>query len=377
MWGWLVSPRTSLASSLAPIPRPDGKPWRLGYLQGGPYVEYPGQLRALAEALMDAGWIRRTDLPGAQPDTDTRAIWTALAERAGSEYMEFVPDAYWSSDWREEARMQTRREVLQRLTQTRDIDCMIAMGTWAGLDLRDGHSVPTMVMSTTNPIQAGVIDSASDSGRTHLHAKCDPKRYIRQIIAFHEIVPFQTVGVVAEDSPEGRVYACLPDLRAVARDQGFTVKVGWVPETNISDEQCAVLTRRAIAELAPRIDAFWIADTRGTQPEFLPDVLPPLLEHNIPTWTTLGELSVRRGVLFGTHEQDLTDIGRFHAKVLASILHGTPPREIPQIFEDPKKLLVNLQTARRIGFTVPPTILRAADRVFEIIETQPPANEQD
>src|SRR5262249_50786355 len=48
-----------------------------------------------------------------------------------------------------------------------------------------------------------------------------------------------------------------------------------------------------------------------------------------------------------------------------SILHGTPPGELPVEFPTKMTLSVNLKTAKAIGITVPPPLLGLADELVE------------
>jgi len=55
----------------------------------------------------------------------------------------------------------------------------------------------------------------------------------------------------------------------------------------------------------------------------------------------------------------------FHAETIARVFNGAKPRQLSQIWVDPAKIALNLDTARRIGFDPPVDILLAADEVYE------------
>jgi hypothetical protein len=50
---------------------------------------------------------------------------------------------------------------------------------------------------------------------------------------------------------------------------------------------------------------------------------------------------------------------------MAEILNGATAGALPQIFEDPKKIAINLKTAQAIGFQVPRGLLQVADEIYQ------------
>jgi ABC-type uncharacterized transport system substrate-binding protein len=351
----------------------DGQKWRIGYCEGGPYLDYRKNLVETVRALMAHGWIEKEDLPSSLDDSDTRRLWGWLANDVRSRFLSFVEDAYWSSDWDEAVlRVRNKAEMLKRLKTGNDLDLMIAMGTWAGQDLANSyHQVAVVVAAAANPIQAGIIKSVEDSGHAHVLASVDPARYLRQLRLFHDIIGFKRLGVVYDGSDSGRVYANLLDVQQVALERGFTIVECQARDQGNDEAEAAEALYACWQELAPRIDALWITVHRGENPRFMPESLTPLFEHRVATWTRRGSDQVRRGVLMSISRKDLRGLGNYYASVIAKVFNGARPGDLDQVYKEPLKIAINLATAERIGYTPPRAILAVADEVFREIQSGP------
>jgi putative tryptophan/tyrosine transport system substrate-binding protein len=62
---------------------------------------------------------------------------------------------------------------------------------------------------------------------------------------------------------------------------------------------------------------------------------------------------------------NLTDLFRQAANYVDRVLKGTRPAKLPIQRPTVFKLLVNLQTAKALGLTIPPSLLARADQVIE------------
>ena len=354
---------------IAPGTKPDGSRWRLGYLEGGPYFEYQLTLRAMVLSMAKLGWMVEKSLPLSDNKEDTRELWEWLAQNAESRYIEFVGDAYWSANWDEPLRTSTQERVLRRLNEKKDIDLMIAMGTWAGLDLaNDRHSVSTLVMASTDPIRAGIIKSARDSGYQHLHARVDPTRYERQVRIFHDLIGFKRLGIAYEDTVAGRSYSAVKDVEKVAAERGFKIirchSIAHVSDTQIAYDSLVECHKK----LAPGIAAMYLTIQRGLDLRNLHRLMAPLNKYGIPTFSQFGSEEVKHGVLMSIAQAGFKYVGEFYAQTIAKVLNGAKPRDLSQVFEDPPKIALNLEEARIIQWDPPMDVLSAADEIYERIE---------
>ena len=356
------------ASSTMPITN-QGKKWRIGYYEGGAYINYPINLRTIIAGLVELGWMAPMTIPAVEDKTLSKPVWDYLAKHVNSPYIEFVADGYWCAKWDSEKRMEIKEAIIQRLNQKKDIDFMIAMGTWAGQDLaNDRHHVPTMVVSVSDPVRSGISASAEDSGLDHVHARCDPTRYIRQLRLFHRLFDFKRMGVVYENSVEGRTYAAMDDIHQVAAERHFSVVTCEAPFSNVDLKTSTDRIIECHKQLARSTDAVFVTVHRGLDETRMPEIVAPFLAHKIPTWSQRGPQEVKKGILFSVSRGGFKAVGRFHAEVMARVFNGEKPRKIEQIFEDPKLIAVNTKVAQIIGYKIPDSILKIADIVYDKIE---------
>ena len=340
----------------------NGKKWRVAYYEGGPYSEYTDTMRTLVRGLIKTGWITAEN-PADVPQEMPRPYIDWLTKH-GSPYLSFKPEDCYSAGWDDQKRVKVRKELLKKLKHG-GIDIVLAMGTWAGLDMANNeHTVPVMILSTSDPIKAGIIKSPTDSGFDHVTARVDPNRYLRQLRMFHRIVGFNTLGIAVEDTEDGRSYAAINEARQIAKERGFELitcnVLDLIPDKEKADSSCF----KCYHELSKKADAVYLtalvcADTRTKQ---LADIFK---NARIPSFSMAGSKWVKDGILLSiSSDSGYAALSRYNADKFGKILNGTKPRDLNQIFEDPLDIAINMVTAKAIGFPMPKSILKIATEVY-------------
>lgn len=348
----------------------NGQKWRAVFYEGGPHANYYHYLEATVLGLMKLGWIERSDLSNIQSrKMDTRRLWDWLVNNSKSDYIEFVENGYYSANWDDQQRQKNKTRLLRRLRSENDIDLVIAMGTWAGLDLANNkHSVPTIVMSTSDPVESGIIKSPTDSGYDHVHARVDPYRYERQLRIFHDIIKFKKLGIAFEDSIYGRSYSAIDIVEKVAEDIGFTV-VKCYTKSDISDIDIASESvTRCFDELSKKVDAIYVTIQGGVNTESIPKLVKIANKNRIPTFSQLGSKEVQQGFLFSISQPSFKPAGLFLSATIAQIFNGARPRQLKQLFEESPSIAINLKTAEIVGLYLYADILAAADTIYRDIK---------
>jgi ABC-type uncharacterized transport system substrate-binding protein len=345
----------------------NGQKWQIAYYEGGEYLNYQQVLLATVRGLMQLGWIEPTEIP-AQRGEQTKDLWNWMVKNLKSKYITFVSDGHYSANWDDAIRGKTTEKIIERLNNKKDIDLIIAMGTWAGKDLaNDKHHVPTLVLSTSDPVLAGIIKSAEDSGFKHVHARVDPEQYARQIKLFHEIIGFKKLGVAYEDTETGRSYAAIDTINKIAKEQNFEV-VPCFTKSDIPDVKLAAESvKKCFIELTKNSDAIYVTEQGGINNDSIPELIEILNSSHIPTFAQYGPEMVKYGFLLSISTAGFKYVGAFHAETIAKIFNGAAPNQLDQVFIEPPKIALNLKTAEIVNFNPPLVILGAADEIYRTI----------
>ena len=262
------------------------------------------------------------------------------------------------------------KNIVDRLNQKKDIDLMIAMGTWAGKDLaNDTHTTPIMVLTASDAVGAGIIKSNKDSGFDHVHAHVDPSRYERQVRIFHDIVGYKKLGVAYEDTVDGRSYSSIETIEKVAADRKFDI-VRCYTKSDIADQDLAGQSViQCFEKIVKEVDAIYVTLQGGVNAKTVPKLVEVANSNRVPTFSQSGSDEVKNGFLLSISHASFKYVGLFHAETFAKVFNGAEPNQLNQVFEGPPKIAINLKTAEIIGFDPLMVLLGAADEMYDDISS--------
>ena len=341
------------------------KVWRVLYVEGGPFSNYQNTLAYTARGLEKLGLIDNGQVAIPENSESSLEMWEWLAENARGR-IRFMRDGHYSAEWDSNARPLLKEAIIERIRNRKDVDMVIAMGTWSGLDMtQEELGVPVFSMSVTDAVAAGIVASIEDSGKDNVHAQLEPGRFRRQLSMFHEIFKFKRLGIPFEDTPEGRNTAAMDELEKTAGELGIELVLASAPLDLPNVEEAYLNLKGCVDRLLEQgIDALYLTYT-STPTHRIPSLLQPVSAAGIPSFAQAGPQLVEYGVLMSLAQASFADIGAFEAEAIAAVVGGKKAREVNQVFEPELGLAINLKTAVAVGWNPPLEILAAVDEIYK------------
>src|SRR5262245_53196157 len=217
-------------------------------------------------------------------------------------------------------------------------------------------TIPIVFVGALDPVQAGLVASLSRpggnvTGVTFIGASLGAKR----LELAREVVP--NVGVVGllthPNSPDAQEE--LRDLQSAAKALGQELFV--ISATNQHDIEAAFpsFIQQHIGVLIVGSDPFFFQ--RNDQ------LVTLAARYRIPTVYQTAE-SVPQGG-FVSYGASIPDAWRLAGVYAGRIVKGERPAELPVVQPTKFQLAINLETAKALSLTIPPSLLARADEVIE------------
>jgi putative ABC transport system substrate-binding protein len=218
-------------------------------------------------------------------------------------------------------------------------------------------TIPIVFLVSDDPVRLGLVASLARpggnlTGINFVSAELVAKR----LELLRELVPGAArVAVLVNPANAAATETTLRDVPPAARAVGLQIQVLNADTSREIDAAFATLVRE-------RPDALFVASS----PYFTSrrvQFVQLAARHAIPA-TYVGRQFPEIGGLM-SYGANIADAFRQLGAYAGRILKGAKPADMPVVQASKFELVINLQTARMLGLTVPPSLLARADEVIE------------
>jgi ABC-type uncharacterized transport system substrate-binding protein len=244
------------------------------------------------------------------------------------------------------------------------------MGTAAARFIKENDiRTDVMIMSVTNAYEAKIVNGIEYSGVDNIWAHISPNRYYNQLNVFHDLFGFRKLGIVYEDSENGRSEIAYEDIKRFTEGKGIELLEAPVSADREVDgpEQYEQKMMEGFHRLAGKADAVYMTNCGLRTPEKIPEYLQPLYESGTPVFSQTGKNDVKNGATLTVVRYSFQEIGSFCAEQFIQIMNGKRPGELVQSYDESQAICFNIAAAERANLQLPFKALLSADIIYSEI----------
>jgi putative ABC transport system substrate-binding protein len=238
-----------------------------------------------------------------------------------------------------------------------EVDVIVTHSTPGAMAARNAtRTVPIVVGSMMDPVEAGVADSLARPGGnvTGISMGIDKALLGKYLEFLQDTVPHLKVVAILGALDNPTYLRMAQQLQSIAVSRGLKAKLFKLRDPKELDITIERASRQAQA-------AVFIPDPIAF--EYNSKITALAAKHRLPAIYGLPEFIDAGGLM--AYSVDRVTLFRRTAEYVDKVLRGTKPADLP--FEQPTqfRLAVNLKAARALGLTIPDSILVRAEDVIQ------------
>jgi putative ABC transport system substrate-binding protein len=217
-------------------------------------------------------------------------------------------------------------------------------------------TIPIVFVISDDPVRLGLVASLARPGGNLTGINFVSNELVaKRLELLRELVPAITRVAVLVNPANPSTEIALRDMAAAARTRGLQLQVFNVSTSADINAAFATFVRE-------RPDALFVAGD-GFFTSRRVHLATLAVRHGIPATFSSREFAVAGGLMsYGT---SFADTFRQLGVYTGRILKGAKPADLPVVQAAKFELVINAETARMFGLTVPPQLLARADEVIE------------
>ena len=238
------------------------------------------------------------------------------------------------------------------------VDVIVTAGTPAGFAAKKATStIPIVLGANSDPVGVGLVASlARPSGNATGINFFTSELAAKRLQLLRDLVPGAIrVAIFVNTANAANTETTLRESVTAARALGMQVQSYRVSSSHEINAAFAALAGERTDALFFAGDGFFTS--RRVQ------LVNLASRHAIPAAFSQREFAEIGGLM--SYASNINDAWRQSGGYVGRVLKGAKPADLPVVQSNKFELIINHQTARMLGLTVPPTLIATADEVIE------------
>jgi putative tryptophan/tyrosine transport system substrate-binding protein len=217
-------------------------------------------------------------------------------------------------------------------------------------------TIPIVFTTGDDPVKVGLVASLNrPSGNVTGVSVFTARLGTKRLGLLHEMVPAASSIAVLVNPTNPDTEEEAKDIQAAARDLGIQVFIVRAGKADDLDGAFETMIQQGARALIIGGDTFFTSQRS--------QIAVRAARYSLPSiWATRIEVEAGGLMCYGAN---IPGVYRQAGVYVGRILKGARPADLPVQLPTTFDLIINLQTAKALGLTVPPTLLARADEVIE------------
>ncbi|HTN71711.1 MAG TPA: ABC transporter substrate-binding protein [Methylomirabilota bacterium] len=237
------------------------------------------------------------------------------------------------------------------------VDVIVVSGTRVAVAAKQATStIPIVLAGVGNPVQAGLVTSLTHPGGNVTGvSRLSPDFIGKRVELIKEVIP-KTARMAALSNPGNPAEAAsLKEIDMEARELAIKLQIVTAGSRNEFESAFGAAAQAGADALLVMPDALFHSYPSQIVELAAKNRLPAMYDR--PDFVEAGGLM--------SYAVNIPDLSRQAARYVDRILKGSKPADLS--LEEPTRyeLVINLNTAKALGLTIPPSVLVRADKVVK------------
>lgn len=250
--------------------------------------------------------------------------------------------------------------ALEDLYQNPKIDMVLVLGYSSAVVAvnRKNYPKPTLVATIIDESTANAPVNGSVSGKHNLNYISIRGNLKRELNSFREVVDFKNITLISD----ALISEVMPKLGKKGRKEAskLGVKISSVKHRGGS-------IKKLLSRIPKNTDAVMIGALSRMSVKQKSELLEGLIERGLPSYSMVNSQLVEQGALMTTiSSQNTKQIARRMALNVQATLLGDNPKDMNIFINEPRRLIINMQTAHRLRISPSFQVMLEAQRIHDV-----------
>lgn len=250
--------------------------------------------------------------------------------------------------------------ALENLYQNPKVDIVLVLGYSSAVVAvnQKNYPKPTLVATIIDENTANAPVNGSTSGKHNLNYISIQGNLKRELNSFRKVVDFKNIALLSD----ALISEVMPKLGKKGKEEASKLGIKITPVRHRGGN-----VKKLLSKIPKNIDAIMIGALPRLSVKQKSKLLKGLIRRGLPSYCIVNSQLVEQGALMATvPSKNSKQIARRIALNIQATLLGEDPKDMNIFISEPRRLIINMQTAHRLRVSPSFKVMLEAEQIHEV-----------